>query len=354
MAMRLFSISSLIVAFSGFFACQSAVQTKKTEGVEQKSAKVRPAIPKLEGSWEQDIRKKLQDLIADKGKDSKDYSASKPPVAVFDFDNTTIHGDIGRAFFDWMIINQKFLFTDELFKVLPEDKRDEIKKAWQEIQKLPADKRAQSVELQKFRKSMHQAYWSLCHETSPEKCYPWQVRFYAGYSPEQIRQWAQKVFEHELSRPLGSEPIKAGPDDPAPAITSTGIRINKEILDLMDGLRDRGFQVWIVTAGPQWVVQGAAEKIHIDPKHIIGMRTVLEGGKLTTVMEPPPTFRKGKVKAIEKFIKAKPVLVVGDSWTDADMLAYGAHAILIDRGYADLKKKAFDSGWWVQPNFATK
>ncbi len=351
MAIRLCVTSSMILAFWGLLSCQPSAQTKPTAKGEQK---LQSKTVELKGSWEQDIKQKLQDLISEKAKGSKTFSEAKPPVAVFDFDNTSIHGDIGRAFFDWMILHQKFLFTDELFNVLPEDKREEIKKAWQELQKLPKDKRAKSVELQKFRKYMHQAYWSLCHETSPEKCYPWQVRFYAGYSPEQIRTMAQKVFEYELSRPLGSEPIKAGKDDPAPAITSTGIRINEEILDLMAILQDRGFQVWIVTAGPQWVVQGAAKRFNLDPKRIIGMRTVLKDGKLTTEMEPPPTFRKGKVQAIEKFIGYKPVLAVGDSWTDADMLEYAEHAILIDRGYEDLKKKAFDSGWWVQPTFATR
>ncbi len=273
---------------------------------------------------------------------------------MFDFDNTSIHGDIGRAFFDWMILNQKFLFNDELFKTFPENLSGKIKSAWQDLQKLPEDKRAKSVELQKLRKLMHQAYWGLCHETSPEKCYPWQVRFYAGYSPDEIRTMAKKVFEYELGRPMGSEPIKAGDEDPAPAITSTGIRIHKEILDLIGILKKHGFQVWMVTAGPQWVVQGAAEKFHMKPEHIIGMRTVLKDGKLTSEMEPPPTFKKGKVQAIEKFIGSRPVLAVGDSWTDEEMLEYAEHAVLIDHGYADLRKKAFDAGWWVQPTFPVK
>ena len=235
---------------------------------------------------------------------------------------------------------------------MPEDKREGIKGAWEALLKLPAEARDASKELQEFRKRMHQAYWSLCRHTDPAKCYPWQVRFYAGYTPDEIRAMAERVFEYELGRKLGSEVIRVGDDDPEPAITSTGLRIHKEIQQLMEVLDQRGFQLWIVTAGPQWVVQGAAKHFKVRPDRMIGMRTVLgEDGELTTEMEPPPTFRQGKVEAIEKFIGARPVLVVGDSWTDAEMLAYGENAILVDKGYADLKKKALDSGWWIQPMF---
>jgi phosphoserine phosphatase len=164
----------------------------------------------------------------------------------------------------------------------------------------------------------------------------------------------KQVLDYELGRKMGSEPIRTGPDDEAPAITSTGIRIHEEIRGLMKRMGESGFQVWVVTAGPQWVVQGAADHFGLSPDRIIGMRTKLVDGKLTTEIEPPPTFREGKVKAIEKFIGKKPLLTAGDSWTDAEMLEYAQHALLIDRGYADLKKKATESGWWIQPTFPVK
>ena len=86
------------------------------------------------------------------------------------------------AFFDWMSIHQKFKFTEAIWEALPEDKRAGIRAAWETVQKKPEAERAAAKELQEFRKRMHQAYWSLCHETEADKCYPWQVRFYAGYA----------------------------------------------------------------------------------------------------------------------------------------------------------------------------
>jgi phosphoserine phosphatase len=305
----------------------------------------------LPGAWEVDNRNNLLKLIARYGQGGPEHDPSRPPVVVFDFDNTCIRGDMGRAFYDWMVRERKLRFNDEVWKAVPADKRPAIQKAWKKLASLPAEQQAASLAMKDFRKRMHQAYWSLCYKTPPEKCYPWQVRFYAGYTPDEITAMAEKVVQLELNRPLGSEQIMAGPDDPSPAITSTGIRFYKEIHQLMNLLRNKGFRVWVVTAGPEWVVKSAAKNLGVDPSLVVGMRTRLAEGKLTSTIDPPPTFKEGKVKAIEKYIGVKPVLAVGDSWTDAEMLEYAEHALLIDRGYADLKRKAVKAGWWIQPPF---
>lgn len=347
---RWLSMAPMLITILALSGCPGKGELKP----DAKADAASPAKIELQGAWEQDVKVKLTELIQTKGKASQGYDQAAPPLVVFDFDNTSIRGDIGRAFFDWMSVHQKFQFTEPIWAALPDDKRAGIRDAWEAVQKLPAAERAAAKELQEFRKRMHQAYWSLCHEADADKCYPWQVRFYAGYTPDEVRAMAAEVFTYELGRKLGSEPIRAGDDDPKPAITSTGIRVHAEIKDLMEVLAQQGFDVWVVTAGPQWVVQAAAAHFPVKPEKMIGMRTKLVDGKLTTEMEPPPTFRQGKVDAIKQFIGKKPVLVLGDSWTDAEMMEYADHAILIDRGYADLRKKAFEAGWWIQPSFPVK
>jgi phosphoserine phosphatase len=333
--------------------CGCPPEQEKPEAVTQAVPAPPAEVPEdlLPGAWEAGVKSDLIKLVKDHGKGGAKYDEKNPPVAAIDFDNTCIRGDIGRAFYDYMVTQRKILFDEDIFQALPGDKRKGIRAAWKKLKKLPEGKQAGSQELQAFRKLMHQAYWSLCYNTPPEKCFPWQVRFYAGYAPDQIRKMAASVMEAELQKPLGSEPIAEGPGDRAPAITSTGIRIHKEIQGLIVLLKKRGFEVWIISAGPEWVVEGAAGKLGIQPDRVIGMRAKLQEGKLTSEIEPPPTFRQGKVEAISKFIGHKPLLAVGDSWTDAEMLEYAGHALLIDRGYADLKKKAVESGWWIQPTF---
>ena len=346
----------LLFTVLGWTGCQKKEEKKPQapEVSETAAGDEKKKVQLLPGAWEADVRANLLKMIASHGKNSPDYDSSNPPVVVFDFDNTCIRGDIGRAFFDYMVSNLKIKFDDDVFEALPADKRDDIRKLVKELQKLPDAERSGSENLQELRKKMHQAYWSLCKDMDAAKCYPWQVRFYAGYTPGELTRMANQVMQDEMKKPMGSEQIKSGPDDKTPAITSTGIRVHNEIRELMYLLRKKGFRVWVVTAGPQWVVEGAAKQFAMAHGQVIGMRAKLDKGKLTAEIEPPPTYRQGKVDAIEKLIGTKPVLTVGDSWTDAEMLAYGENALLIDRGYSDLRKKASESGWWIQPAFEVK
>lgn len=308
----------------------------------------------LKGNWEADVQARLIELIQTRGRGSSGYDASKPPVVVFDFDNTCVRGDLGRAFFDFMVTGLRIHFREEIFSALPEKTRGVIRETWAAIEKLPSDSRAGSREARQLRKLMHQSYWNLCQETNAAQCYPWQVRFYADYSPDEISRLAKELFDQELKRPLGSETLEVDANDTQPSITATGLRVHPEIRQLVGLLREQGFDVWIVSAGPQWVVKAAAPALGVLPDHVLGMRTKLVDGKLSSEIDPPTTFREGKVQAIQKFIGRRPVLALGDSWTDFEMLKDAEHAILLDRGYEDLKRACMDAGAWIQPNFPTR
>jgi phosphoserine phosphatase len=344
----------LLLPFTLLAGCPKTGNTEKTKLPENPALSTQALTSEaLPGSWENDVRENLLKFIAEQGRGGKNYDPKLPPLVVLDFDNTCIRGDIGRSFFDWMIAERKIRFSEELLAALPEELRPAIKTAWEKLSNLPSEKQAASDELQALRKLMHQAYWSLCRQEASDKCFPWQVRFYAGYTPAELSDMAFRLVGEEIKKPLGSEIIKAGPEDTSPGVTGTGIRIFEEVRTLTVQLEKHGFDVWIVSAGPQWVVEGAAKYFGFDPKRVLGMRAKVTGGKLTSEIEMPPTFREGKVKAIEKFIGRKPVLALGDSWTDFEMLSYAAHALLFDRGYLDLKQKAQDAGWWIQPAFPT-
>lgn len=129
------------------------------------------------GAWEKDVNDGLTKVMFDYSSGGSKFVKDQPaPVVVVDFDNTLIKGDIGRAFFDFMVTEGKIQFSGKVVEALPEDKRAEAKAAWDTLQKLPADKRADSREARAFRKVMHKIYWSLCRDADAEKCYPWQVR----------------------------------------------------------------------------------------------------------------------------------------------------------------------------------
>ena len=341
--MKSIRLCAFVCTLVPLLSCEHASQ-RADVGAGLPKADLLQALP---GGWNDEVRQKLASWL------EAAPASQRGPVAVFDFDNTCIRGDIGLAFFDYMITGLKIKVSDEIWKQFPPDKREKIKAAWEAAEKLPAAERAQSTELATLRKLAHQAYWSLCLEEQHEKCFPWQVRFYAGYTPEEITALAEEVLNQQLAQLLGSQQLRAGPDDQEPAIMATGIRIHPEIQSLIELLGRRGFEVWLVSAGPQWVVQAGAARLGIPAQRVLGMRTRIEEGRLTTETEPPVTFRRGKVEAIEKFIGARPYLAVGDSWADADMLEFAEHALLIDRGYADLREKAERLGWAIQPVFGS-
>jgi phosphoserine phosphatase len=343
-------LASLIVALWAL-ACQKSEPPPAPAAPPAPEVRV-PGEADLPGAWEADVRQKILRVAAEALRERK--PGDPAPVAVFDFDHTCVRGDFGRAFFDWMIQKDRIRWGDPIYNALPEDKRSDIRQAVEALAKLQPEKRAGSREQARLRKLMHKSYWGLCRSGNWEQCFPWQVRFYAGYSPQEITAMAREVWAAELTRPMGSEPIRESPDDEQPALTGTGIRVYAEMRALIGALSRHGFEVWIVTAGPQWVVRAAGPDLGVPEERVLGMRTTVEGGKLTATMDPPPTFRKGKQLAIEKFIGRKPVLAFGDSWSDAEMLAGARQAVLIDRGYADLRKHAQEAGWLVQPEFSVK
>ena len=156
--------------------------------------------------------------------------------------------------------------------------------------------------------------------------------------------------------------------------------------DLIGALQDSGFDVWITTASPQYVIDAIAPLLGVEPHHVLGIRNQIDAaGKLTARfvgcgdvadgLDTLITFDQGKRCWINKGIfhepvasqRAKnpdparrPVFSAGDSDTD---LAFVQDAtvlkLAINRNktqlmcsaYADLDKPAAAQKWIIQPMF---
>jgi len=108
------------------------------------------------------------------------------------------------------------------------------------------------------------------------------------------------------------------------------------MLQLMDVLGDRGFQVWIVTGGNQDFVRSYCEPVlGIPPEHIIGTTTppvyrVEKDGSVTLVRGAGQVANghEHKPENIEVRIGRRPVFAAGNSNNDEPMCRYaltGAH-----------------------------
>ncbi len=305
----------------------------------------------LPGAWKPSIRIELIKLIERHGRHSDGFDPADPPIAVFDFDHTCIHGDIGKTFYDWMIRNDNLDYSQKILDIFPNGKGAVVQTMINRLNKHPPDARAKSKIKQELLDTMHQIYWNLCDDPRFDKCFPWQVRFYAGWQPKQIADMAERVMRTALSLPVQTD-FPTPPNQNTRSSNQGGsIRIYNEIRTLITTMKQAGFQVWIVSAGPQWVVEGAARFFDVVPPFVIGMRTKIVQSRITTHIDPPPTYKQGKVAAIRRYIGKQPLLAVGDSWSDAEMLMHAEHGLLIDRGSPDLRQKAEESSWWIQPSF---
>ena len=130
-----------------------------------------------------------------------------------------------------------------------------------------------------------------------------------------------------------------------------GIRIRKPMVSLVAYLQAAGWEVYVVSASAQPVVEAVAARYGVLADHVLGVRTALQNGRLTGEVLAPVTWRKGKVDALRTRTGRRPALALGDAWTDFEMLIDAEAAIIIDRGNASLRDAIRSRGGIIQPRF---
>lgn len=94
-----------------------------------------------------------------------------------------------------------------------------------------------------------------------------------------------------------------------------------EMKEFIANLQEYGFEVWILTASPEQLYQKFfAEEFGISNINIVGAKCVVKNGVTTGEIIPPIPQDDGKAHTIETFIKARPLIVGGNSRGDMDML----------------------------------
>ena len=95
----------------------------------------------------------------------------------------------------------------------------------------------------------------------------------------------------------------------------------QEMKEFIANLQEYGFEIWILTASPELLYQKfVAEEFGLANIFIVGAKCVIANGETTAEIIPPIPQDDGKAHAIETFIKARPLIVGGNSRGDLDML----------------------------------
>ncbi len=333
-----------------------------------------------DAGWVPAARGALDGLLAQR------VAAGPGGLAVFDWDNTVIKGDIGATTVWWMLRNDK---------VLQPPGRDWAAASRWLTARAVAELSAACGDLAEPGSPLPTSTDPACAEAigalyvrgtvrTGEPAFEgwdrwrfrpttgWQSVLLSGYTPAEARALARAAFEEAAANPVGTT-WRVG------SLEVEGwLRVRPAIRDLMAKLREVGVEVWVVSASPQAVVEAVAGEAGVPSGRVVGIRTELDAaGRLTPRFTPcggPEgaddrliTYVEGKRCWINQAIlgisgpaalerqpaSRRPLLVAGDATTDLTMLGDAtALALVIDRGSAPLRCRALNDTtgrWVVQP-----
>lgn len=218
-------------------------------------------------------------------------------LALFDADGTLWRGDIGEAFFRHQIDR----------KSIPHAPKSD---AWG-------------------------TYIGEALKGNTVKAYGWLAQWNAGVREIDFIRWCEEFFEIMWAKNV-FEPVR----------------------EFTHMLRNAGFEVWVVTGSPRWIVQAGIKGFGITADRVIGTSVIVKDGVLTEELEHEVPYRAGKARLIEKLIGAQPHFVAGNTYWDKEMMQLAADLALAihseDEGEPNheseqkLRKLAESSDWLVQ------
>jgi len=311
--------------------------------------------------WTPSVYTEIHDAV------ERSLRAAERPIAVFDFDQTCIFGDIGELFSHYLIDTLAYRYDlDEFWELIDlRDGRDRIRAQVDALQKMDPVRREKSDIYQEYLAEMGAVYGRKYAREGAAACYEWAVRLHVGMSPAEIYRLSLIAINRELQAPIGVE-TRQTPQGERVEI-NRGIRVHAEIRQLIRALERAGVDVWIVSASNRWTVEVFAQRAFgVAPQRVLGnqlYRQSAAGQPLRLCESPsdllgsttclPVVYRQGKVDIIRQEVGQRPALAFGDTTTDFEMLADASElAVLIDRGNPSVRAEAQARGWTLQPQTA--
>lgn len=344
-------------------------------------------------NWEESLYIAINKLIGKHGKDNKAYNPAKKPFAVFDWDNTSIIGDVEEALLYYMVRNVSFKMNPEEFYDLIRknvDKKDypkefnnianqrvnidlisqDIKRAYEKLYEnldtFEGEKGLEEVQgtdyYQEFVSKMLYRYRASSFDKNAEDPYCWMSFLLKNYKTEEVYNLCEKAYASMTKEKIRVEEFISPEIKSAAGRISikyfVGIRSLDEMVDLYQSLEENGIDCYIVSASFIDIVRAFAtdpsNNYKMKGEKVLGLRLMKDDeGKILPKFDKdfPISIREGKVQTINKLIKNDrnygPIMVGGDSdgdfamlkeydQTDVSLIIHRANSGLID----DLRQKA--------------
>lgn len=344
-------------------------------------------------NWEESLYRAINELIAKHGKDNKAYNPEKKPFAVFDWDNTSIIGDVEEALLYYMVRNVSFkMEPEELYELIRKnvDKKDypkkfnnidnqrvnidlisqDIKRAYEKLYEnldiFGGEKSLEEVQeadyYQEFVSKMLYRYRASEFDPEAEDPYCWMSFLLKNYKTVEVYDLCKGAYASMKKERIRVEEF-VSPDIKSEAGRISikyfvGIRPLDEMVDLYRSLEENGIDCYIVSASFIDIVRAFATDTNNNYKmkedKVLGLRLMKDDEeKILPKFDKdfPISIREGKVQTINKLIKKDrnygPIMVGGDSdgdfamlkefdQTDLSLIIHRANSGLID----DLRQKA--------------
>lgn len=275
-------------------------------------------------AWNEDVYNALTSCVAEVPAGS---------YAVFDFDNTTIIGDISMYLMEYMIENMRFAFEpNEAFDAFT----TYIPSLDLELEGVGRTSRSLALELSADYTALrsHMAKGdSVEYLKNTENWKRLKSNLFL------LNEGIENTFDYATWCSWAPGLLRGLTYAELTSLTKESVGywmgeekliLPKETVDLFEFLRRKGVDIYLCSASLEVIVEAMACDpefgIGLDPDHVFGVR--LEKGEY--VKGPldssyPQTFLDGKVRCINQFIRPEhagkdPVLVAGDSVGDLPML----------------------------------
>lgn len=262
--------------------CDSGMTQTPTEDMAKPAcATLDPALP-----WYGTNRDRLNALMQSHGSCSATYDGKGRPVALFDWDNTVVKNDVGDATFFHMLahdlvlqppnknwrLTSRYITTDATMALdaacgslaaagaaLPTSTNMACGK---EILTIYTDGKT----------TTGKAAFSGWDYRRMEPSYAWAAQLLSGYSKAQVQAFVTTAKTENLGNPIDSKQTLGGVQ------VTAWVRVYEPMKNLIRTLQGNGFDVWVVSASPQPVVEVWATEVGIAADHVIGIRNSESGG----------------------------------------------------------------------------
>ena len=187
-------------------------------------------------------------------------------------------------------------------------------------------------------------FQSIHEERGIKVSFPWTPSTYRGHTRDEFEDFTRRVIEAEFTEPIGFYEAPLLPAEywretvltpPETFRVAVGIRPYGPMVDMLNGLRERGFRVFVVSATEETAVRMCVERIGLEVDGIAAMRLRDDGGRLLPEVRQPALVEEGKIEALRKVSDddGPIVLAAGDTSNDLLLINHSSDlGILIDHG----------------------